>query len=223
MAKRHTDTVLFDQQWFQRLHPIYKCFWFYICAKCDHAGIWEVNMPLARFTIDPDQTAGITLDESILEVFEGRVTDLGNDKWYITKYVMFHHGEVLTPNNNFHISIIKSLQRHDLLQENGDGSYAVRSHPAEKKGALTEPKKATPRFKPPGIGEVLDYFLEKKYANATQEAEKFWNFYESKGWMVGKNRMKNWHSSAANWTKKERKQNSRVYIQESDLNKDHGW
>jgi hypothetical protein len=31
------------------------------------------------------------------------------------------------------------------------------------------------------------------------EAEKFVNYYESNGWKVGKNPMKNWRASANNW------------------------
>jgi len=32
-----------------------------------------------------------------------------------------------------------------------------------------------------------------------REAQKFFNYYESKGWMVGKNRMQIWRSAMANW------------------------
>lgn len=33
------------------------------------------------------------------------------------------------------------------------------------------------------------------------ECEKFFHFYESKGWMVGKSKMKSWQSSMINWRK----------------------
>ena len=32
-----------------------------------------------------------------------------------------------------------------------------------------------------------------------REAQKFFNYYESKGWMVGKNRMQIWRSALAGW------------------------
>jgi hypothetical protein len=35
--------------------------------------------------------------------------------------------------------------------------------------------------------------------NHEQEAEKFWNFYESKGWMIGKNKMKSWQHAIKTW------------------------
>ena len=56
------------------------------------------------------------------------------------------------------------------------------------------------RFKPPTLEECGTYFIEK--GSYREEGESFWNFYEAKGWMVGKNKMKKWHSAAANWIKR---------------------
>ena len=33
------------------------------------------------------------------------------------------------------------------------------------------------------------------------DAEKFFDFYESKGWMIGKNKMKNWKAALRTWEK----------------------
>lgn len=57
------------------------------------------------------------------------------------------------------------------------------------------------RFTPPSLEDVYIYFLEKQFPGmaARSEAERFMSFYESKGWMVGKNKMKNWKSSVSGW------------------------
>lgn len=52
---------------------------------------------------------------------------------------------------------------------------------------------------PPTLEQVQERFKEKEYP--PNEAEKFFNYYESNGWKVGKNKMVNWHSSASNWNK----------------------
>lgn len=69
--------------------------------------------------------------------------------------------------------------------------------------AYLEPKKQVPakssKFQPPELIEVQDLFLQK--GSTADEALKFMNFYESKGWMVGKNKMKSWTAAAANWMK----------------------
>ena len=59
-------------------------------------------------------------------------------------------------------------------------------------------------FSPPSIEEVDSYIREKGY---TVDAERFVNFYESKGWYVGKNKMKNWRAAVATWQKEDNKRN----------------
>ena len=80
------------------------------------------------------------------------------------------------------------------------------------------------------MGEVVDYFKEQKYVNPTEEAGSFWRYYENTGWKVGRSKMKNWHLAAGNWNKnaKERrpsgkKENSRVFIQQSHKDKRAKW
>ncbi len=53
------------------------------------------------------------------------------------------------------------------------------------------------RFTPPSDIETVAYFIEKGSTNI--EAERFWLFYDSKNWMVGKSKMKKWKSSASGW------------------------
>ena len=52
------------------------------------------------------------------------------------------------------------------------------------------------RFIPPTLQECELYFQAQGYP---QEASKFFNYYESKGWLVGKHKMQKWKSSAAGW------------------------
>ena len=52
------------------------------------------------------------------------------------------------------------------------------------------------RFKKPKIEDIKNYCLERKN---NIEADRFFDYYESKGWMVGKNKMKNWKAAVRNW------------------------
>lgn len=54
------------------------------------------------------------------------------------------------------------------------------------------------RFTPPSIEEVRDYCKER---GNQVDPVRFVDFYESKGWMVGKNKMKNWKAAVRNWEK----------------------
>ena len=57
-------------------------------------------------------------------------------------------------------------------------------------------EKSGHRFSPPTIEEIKGYILEKGYSF---DAESFFDFYESKGWFVGKNKMKDWKAAVRNW------------------------
>ena len=57
-------------------------------------------------------------------------------------------------------------------------------------------------FTPPTIEEVKQYLDEKQITNV--DAERFVLFYESKGWMIGKNKMKSWKAAVATWAKSEK-------------------
>jgi hypothetical protein len=52
------------------------------------------------------------------------------------------------------------------------------------------------RFAPPTVDDVAAYVCEKGYH---VNAERFVSFYQQKGWMVGKNRMKDWKAAVRNW------------------------
>lgn len=52
------------------------------------------------------------------------------------------------------------------------------------------------RFTPPSLEEVRDYCRER---GNTVDPGKFIDFYESKGWMVGKNKMKDWKAAVRTW------------------------
>lgn len=63
------------------------------------------------------------------------------------------------------------------------------------------------RFTPPTFQQVREYEIEKNYTN---KASRFIDFYESKGWMVGKNKMKNWKAARRNWSNDEKPKTTTV-------------
>lgn len=58
------------------------------------------------------------------------------------------------------------------------------------------------KFTSPTIDEVKSYITEKNY---TVNPEAFVNFYTSKNWMIGKNKMKCWKSAINTWQQNEKK------------------
>ena len=65
------------------------------------------------------------------------------------------------------------------------------------------------RFIPPSIEDVTAYCDERKNGI---DPQKFVDFYASKGWMVGKSKMKDWRASVRTWEKpKEEKKTIKVF------------
>lgn len=61
---------------------------------------------------------------------------------------------------------------------------------------------AKKRFTPPTTKEVSEYCIER---GNNIDPEQFVAFYESKGWKVGNNHMKDWKSAIITWEKREKK------------------
>ena len=55
-------------------------------------------------------------------------------------------------------------------------------------------------FRPPDVTEVRSYCQERKNK---VDPERFVDFYTSKGWLVGKSKMKDWRAAVRNWEKEE--------------------
>ena len=68
------------------------------------------------------------------------------------------------------------------------------------------------RFIPPTVDMVSEYCLER---NNSVDPEEFVDFYTSKGWLIGKNKMKDWKAAVRTWERssktKKQETNSNVF------------
>jgi hypothetical protein len=61
------------------------------------------------------------------------------------------------------------------------------------------------RFTKPTIEEINSYIKEKGYQ---VDAQRFFDFYQSKGWYIGKNKMRDWRAAIRTWARTDRKTSS---------------
>lgn len=66
------------------------------------------------------------------------------------------------------------------------------------------------KFIIPTFNDVLEYCMQN---NLDVDGVKFINFYESKGWMVGKNKMKDWKAAIRTWVKPKSETQTIIYKQ----------
>ena len=119
--------------------------------------------------------------------------------------------------------VVEVTQWQERVREGAKRKWGIRRNPQESAGIRSEilppsppppPSPTTvpiastssplppterhaPRFVKPAEAEAKIHGL--KLGLPETECVKFWNFYESKGWMVGKNPMKSWQSAMVNW------------------------
>ena len=70
-------------------------------------------------------------------------------------------------------------------------------------------------FKKPTVEEIEIYCKER---NNKVNSSAFFDFYESKGWKVGKNSMKDWKASVRTWERREQKPTYKTSKIESQIN-----
>lgn len=81
------------------------------------------------------------------------------------------------------------------------GIHSIEENSIEKNSIeeSIDAKVKNTRFKKPTIDEVRAYCTERKN---NIDAEHFIDYYESNGWKVGKNSMKDWKATVRNWEKR---------------------
>ena len=108
-TKIFTDKNKWEDPWFAELPPELKLLWLFLIDRCDNAGIWPVNRKYAEFAI------GASVDwERAKVAFEGRVTEINPEKWFVPKYLKFQYPQGLTDNSNYTSGVIKKLRAHGL-------------------------------------------------------------------------------------------------------------
>lgn len=184
MSKRFVDTELWQKEWFQDLSLKEKILMKYIFENCDCAGVWNGNFKMASFIIG-EKVSIEDLEE--INKKKHQFDILNNNNIFVSDFIKFQYGE-LSEKCKPHTKVISMLKHYGLyervMKEYANGIEAV-------------PK--TTRFIKPTIEEVSAYCAERKNGI---NAEAFINFYESKGWKIGKNSMKDWKAAVRTWESK---------------------
>lgn len=106
-----------------------------------------------------------------------------------------------TIENNKNIDIDNNFENHLFLKNEKEKSKEKSSAKKEKFRILADDnqtEESLQKFVAPTLELTKEYF---KFQNFTEfEAERFFNYYSSIGWLIGgKTKMKDWQASARNW------------------------
>jgi hypothetical protein len=201
MAKRLTDIAKWDKLWFRKLSPSHKCFWQYICDRCDFSGIWEVDFDTASHYI------GEQIDqEEIKKVFSKQFIELnGGSRWLIKDFIIFQYGGFNETNKMYH-PIKNNLDRYGVCMGDIWGINAVKD---------TVKDKDTVKVKDIGVvkGKFLEFVLltEKEHLalidifgeiTTNEYIQRLNDYIGSKGV-----KYKSHYHTILNWARKDKPQN----------------
>lgn len=224
MSKRFVDTERFRDPWYRRLTPVQKCIWEYALSECNIAGILVFDLEAMSFHI------GAHIGPKDLEPFAERFIFIREDLIFIPKFIIYQNGKTLNPANSAHKSIIAKLEEYGIdpaalsINDNepscGDIEERVDpgSTPLQEEGLPslgnsngkgkyinnnilnnTNTRARKEKFQKPTVEEVRAYCVEREN---NIDPENWFDFYESKGWRVGNQAMKDWKAAVRTWERR---------------------
>jgi hypothetical protein len=98
-----------------------------------------------------------------------------------------------------------STQRLGVVADSDNGSSCVLPEQGIEQGnknkEVEQGKKDAPKFQKPSPEEISAFCVE---SGISIDIQRFIDYYESNGWRVGRNPMKNWQATVRNWAKNDK-------------------
>jgi DNA-binding transcriptional MerR regulator len=174
-----------DWEWFNKSEAVH--LFMYLVLKANHKdGQWQ--------GIDVNKGQFIT---SFGKISTDTGISLQTIRTLIKKFEKSNEINIQTTNKYSVITICK----YDCYQketETTNEQLTNEQQTTNKQLTTNKNDKNDKKFIIPTFNDVLEYCMQN---NLDVDGVKFINFYESKGWMVGKNKMKDWKAAIRTWVK----------------------
>jgi len=145
---------------------------------------------------------GDTVTEEEILSIPCDIIKLEDGVYWLERFCAFQYGELsetCRPHKKY-IQMLKSSNLFDRVSKGySKGINTLQEQDKDKEqeeDKEKEKEKATKRFSIPLVDEIRNYCIERKNG---VDPVKWFNFYEAKGWMIGKNKMKDWKAAVRTW------------------------
>ena len=146
----------------------------------------------------------IPFDSGVVVIKHWRIHNyIQKDRYTETKYIEEKNQLIINEKNAY------SLKQISLLDDENDNVYILdtqvrlgkdRDRLGKDRLELERDKNKATCFIKPTIDEIKTFLNDQEYDTDTDRyANRFYNFYESKGWKVGKEKMKDWKAAIRGW------------------------
>ena len=144
---------------------------------------------------DPDVMAKFEQDEEGL-YYNVRLDEESKKRAkYAESRAKNRKGDAVSKSYDKHMSNICNSYDEHMVNENENVNINTISS-TEKDSTKVD----KPRFAPPALDDVKAYCIERKN---TVDADRWYDHYTSNGWMVGRNKMKDWKAAVRKWENSE--------------------
>lgn len=153
----------------------------------------------------------LAFDSGVIVIKHWRINNyLRSDRYQGTKYIEEKESLIIDQNGAY-------VQPKQAGIPGGIPNDGIPRLGKDRLGKDNTPKGVCGRFAPPTLEEVKAYCRER---GNNVDPERWMDFYQSKGWMVGKNKMKDWKAAVRTWEKEARTGNAKARQNNTLLNYD---
>jgi hypothetical protein len=230
MAYRRFDTGTWQDPWFEDLSLEGRMLFIYLWTNdvCNQAGMYQISKRRIEFEVGFDIDAPMAeLNPKVEWMQNENIVWIKNFLKWQSQNASFIQAALKTIRNLPHKYQCAFLEYNSkLLSDYGvttvppQCDHSATTHPASVTGTETEQKQnrteksigdkkpvvptraPAKKFQQPTIEEVKAYCLER---DSPVNPSQFMAYYDSNGWRVGKNPMKDWRAAVINWEQREKR------------------
>lgn len=200
-VKTKIASDLFRQRWFRELRPEHKLLWLYLTVESNLVGVCEVDAESWSFFIGAPLRA-----EDIFTKFGKRFQPIPNHPEKAIMVGKLDYQASFGRNSAQWKWVEKELAAVGLTYERLQEMKSHEEEQMELELDYSEPP--TPSHVPsprelrqtiPPQREWVEAYISANGYNV--DAGKFCDFYEAKGWKIGKNKMRDWQAAVRTWAK----------------------
>jgi hypothetical protein len=220
MAKRRiiTQAIICDED-FNIMPCQSRELFFRMIAISDDCGVLPGNIYTLRSLLNPPKDINGKFEFYLNEIIKNKLLipfEYNNKPFLFFKQGSFEENQAYLIKNRTKSEYLKiSVEDYKLLYNqvlgnfqkipeitvnySDNDSYHIESKEIKDKREKIKDKSKEIKEEnliPPKIEDLKEYFREKGFEN---ETDKFFDFYTSKNWFVGKNKMKDWKAAVRNW------------------------
>lgn len=204
MAQKRMFTMkIVDSDAFLDMPLSTQCLYFHLNMRADDDGFVGNPKRIQRTIGATDDDLKLLIAKRFVLVFENGV-------------IVIKHWRMHNTLQSDRYTPTAYVDEKNMLGMKQNKAYTLKG--GEDPPALPEGESEKPvskKFVPPTEAEVREYCEQRKNG---VDAEAFVNFYESKGWMIGKNKMKDWKAAVRTWERNRgSKGNSRIANRVSEV------